>query len=133
MTPDQMLLLLTGAGAIIGAGGVYLWRKGDDKTDKMREDLIDLASDLNSIGFSISGGFAKKLAAGNIWAAIAEARAGVAIIKDPEKRLQHFGSIAVQNMPTLLKSEQFGPMIRKMVKDQDILIDSKDSSESTPV
>lgn len=133
MTLDQMTILLTGAGFIISAGAVYLWRKGDDKTDKMREDLIDLASDLNSIGFSISGGFAKKLAAGNIWAAIAEARAGVAIIKDPEKRLQHFGSIAVQNMPTLLKSEQFGPMIRKMVKDQDILIKSEESSESTPV
>lgn len=117
MTPDQMMLLLTATTTIIGAGAVYAWRKGDDKSDNIREALIDAAADLNGIGFTISGGFAKKLASGKIYEAIAHLKVGIETLKDPEKRLQHFGSITIQNLPTLLKSEQFGPQIRKIVKE----------------
>lgn len=133
MTPDQMLLVLTGSLFIIGAGGVYLWRKGDDKTDKVREELIILSSELNEIGFVYSGDFVTKLAAGNIWSAMAAIRVAVSMMRDKDKRLAHFGEIAVTNLPKLLDDPRFGPQIRKAVKDKDILIASTESNTSSPV
>lgn len=130
---DTLLLLLSATTFVIGAGGVYFWRKGDDKTDKIREQLIETASELNELGFSYSGGIATKLAAGNLVEAIALMKAAIKMLRDPVKRLAHFGDIAVQNIATLLDDPKFGPQIRKAVKDQDILIASPDSTTSSPV
>jgi len=133
MTPDQMMMLLTASGAIIGAGGIYFWRKGDDKTDNFRKELIEASADCAQAAWTVCAGIAKNLAAGDIVQVIAEIKTGAAIARDPVKRLRHTGEMTMANINALLKSPEFGPQIRRAVKDQDILIESKDSTTSSPV
>ena len=133
MTPDQMLLLLTGAGAIIGAGGVYLWRKGDDKVDNFKKELIEASTDCAVAGWTVCSDMAKNLAAGDIGGLLSAVKNGAKIARDPVLRLAHTGDMTMANINSLLADPKFGPQIRKAVKDHDILIESKDSTVSPPV
>ena len=133
MTPDQMMILLTASGAIIGAGGIWFWRKGDDVTDNIRKGLIEASADCAVAGWTVCSGMAKNLASGDIKGLLSEVKRGAEIARDPIKRLAHTGDMTMANINSLLKDPKFGPQIRKAVKDQDILIDSKDSTTSSPV
>ena len=133
MTPDQMMILLSGAAAIIGAGGIYFWRKGDEKVDNWKKELIQASADCAKGGWTICSEMAACLAAGDISGLLSVVKKGAEIARDPEKRLSHTGDMTMVNINSLLSDPKFGPQIRKAVKDQDILIASSDSTVSPPV
>ena len=133
MNSDQMMILLSGAAAIIGAGGVYFWRKGDAATDNWKKELIQASADCAKGGWTICSEMAACLAAGDISGLLSAIKKGGEIARDPKLRLDHTGDMTMANINSLLKDPKFGPQIRKAVKDQDILIASADSTTSLPV
>ncbi len=133
MTPDQTLMLLSGCTAIIGAGAVHLWRKGDDKVENIKKELIEVSSDCAVAGWTVCSAMAKNLAVGDLKGLLAEAKVGAKIARDPVLRLAHTGNMTIANIDELLSDPKFGPQIRAKVKQQDILIKSEETNVSEPV
>lgn len=133
MSPDQMNYALTAALFLLGAGAVHLWRKGDDRTDNFRKELIEVSTDLAQAGWTVCSAVTKNLAAGDIKQALSEAKKGAEIARDPVLRLNHTGDMTMANINDLLKDPKFGPQIRAKVKQQDVLIKSEETNVSEPV
>lgn len=102
MSPEVMEIgILGGTAGLSALLGAWLFRKGSG-LEKVKKECLEIADVAAREGYEIIPEILRNVAVNDISGAIDEIRAGIKLIRDPEKRQAHFDKIRLEQLKNAL-------------------------------